>query len=308
MVLFITSDLIKKDNMALIIDGKVISAEIKEELKVKTKKLIEQKGIQPGLAVLLVGEEPASQSYVNSKEKFSQELGYKSVVLRKASDISEEEVLKIVKDWNEDPTIHGILVQLPLPKHINENKVIMSISPLKDVDGFHPESFGRLVIGLPGFVPCTPAGIMEMLKRSHIKVKGKHVVIVGRSNIVGKPIANLLYQKNPDANAVVTICHTGADDIKKYIKQADVLVAAVGVPEMIKGEDVKEGVVVIDVGINRVEDSSKPKGYRITGDVHFDSVKEKASAITPVPGGVGLMTVAMLMKNTYLSASGELFG
>ncbi|ROL61461.1 bifunctional 5,10-methylenetetrahydrofolate dehydrogenase/5,10-methenyltetrahydrofolate cyclohydrolase, partial [Bacteroidetes/Chlorobi group bacterium ChocPot_Mid] len=246
--------------------------------------------------------------YVNSKEKFSKELGYKSIVLRKSADVTEEEVLKIVRDWNNDPTIHGILVQLPLPKHINENKVIMSISPLKDVDGFHPESFGRLVIGLPGFVPCTPAGIMEMLKRSDIKVKGKHVVVVGRSNIVGKPIANLLYQKNPDANAVVTICHTGADDIKKYIREADVLVAAVGVPEMIKGEDVKDGVVVIDVGINRVDDLSKSKGYRITGDVHFDSVKEKASAITPVPGGVGLMTVAMLMKNTYLSASGELFG
>jgi methylenetetrahydrofolate dehydrogenase (NADP+)/methenyltetrahydrofolate cyclohydrolase len=294
--------------MAFIIDGKVISAEIKEELKVKTKKLIEERGIQPGLAVLLVGEDPASQSYVNSKEKFSKELGYKSFVLRKSADVTEEEVLKIVRDWNNDPTIHGILVQLPLPKHINENKVIMSISPLKDVDGFHPESFGRLVIGLPGFVPCTPAGIMEMLKRSDIKVKGKHVVVVGRSNIVGKPIANLLYQKNPDANAVVTICHTGADDIKKYIREADVLVAAVGVPEMIKGEDVKDGVVVIDVGINRVDDLSKSKGYRITGDVHFDSVKEKASAITPVPGGVGLMTVAMLMKNTYLSASGELFG
>lgn len=294
--------------MAFIIDGKVISAEIKGELKVKTKKLIEEKGIQPGLAVLLVGEDPASQSYVNSKEKFSQELGFKSIVLRKSADISEEEVLRIVSEWNNDPSIHGILVQLPLPKHINENKVIMSISPMKDVDGFHPESFGRLVIGLPGFVPCTPAGIMEMLKRSNIKVKGKHVVVVGRSNIVGKPIANLLYQKNPDANAVVTICHTGADDIKKYIKEADVLVAAVGVPEMIKGEDVKEGVIVIDVGINRVEDPSKPKGYRLTGDVHFESVKEKASAITPVPGGVGLMTVAMLMKNTYLSASGELFG
>ncbi|MFH1050142.1 MAG: bifunctional methylenetetrahydrofolate dehydrogenase/methenyltetrahydrofolate cyclohydrolase FolD [bacterium] len=294
--------------MAFIIDGKIISAEIKEELKVKTQKLIEEKGIHPGLAVLLVGEDPASQSYVNSKEKSCQELGFKSVVLRKSADISEEEVLKVVNEWNNDITIHGILVQLPLPKHINESKVIMTISPMKDVDGFHPESFGRLVIGLPGFVPCTPAGIMEMLKRSNIKVKGKHVVVVGRSNIVGKPIANLLYQKNPDANAVVTICHTGADDIMKYVRQADVLVAAVGVPELIKAEDVKEGVVVIDVGINRVEDASKPKGYRLTGDVDFNSVKEKASAITPVPGGVGLMTVAMLMKNTYLSASGELFG
>lgn len=294
--------------MTLIIDGKTISAEIKAELKEKTKKLFDEKGIQPGLAVLLVGENPASQSYVNSKEKACLELGYKSVVIRKNADISESEVLQIVNDWNNDPTIHGILVQLPLPKHINESKVILSISPLKDVDGFHPESFGRLVIGLPGFVSCTPAGIMELLKRSKIQLKGKHVVVVGRSNIVGKPIANLLYQKNPDANAVVTICHTGADDIKKYTRQADVLIAAVGAPGFIKAEDVKEGVVIIDVGINRVDDPSKPKGYRLTGDVDFENVKDKCSAITPVPGGVGLMTIAMLMSNTYKSASGELFG
>jgi methylenetetrahydrofolate dehydrogenase (NADP+) / methenyltetrahydrofolate cyclohydrolase len=291
--------------MALIIDGKTISAEIKEELKIKTKRLFEERGIQPGLAVLLVGEDPASQSYVNSKEKACLELGYKSIVLRKNADTTESEVLQIVKEWNDDPTIHGILVQLPLPKHIDESKVILAISPMKDVDGFHPESFGRLVIGLPGFVSCTPAGIMELLKRTKIELKGKHVVVVGRSNIVGKPIANLLYQKNPDANAVVTICHTGAKDISYYTKQADVLIAAVGVPGLIKADDVKEGVVVIDVGVNRVEDTTKPRGYRLTGDVDFDSVKEKAYAITPVPGGVGLMTIAMLMSNTYKSASGE---
>ncbi|MFC2130744.1 bifunctional methylenetetrahydrofolate dehydrogenase/methenyltetrahydrofolate cyclohydrolase FolD [Bacteroidota bacterium] len=293
--------------MTKIIDGKAIAAEIRAELKEKTEILNKNENIQPGLAVLLVGEDPASNVYVNMKEKACLEIGYKSIVLRKSADITEEEVLKIVNDWNNDPSVHGILVQLPLPRHINENKVILSISPMKDVDGFHPESFGRLLIGLPGFVSCTPAGIMELLKRTEINMKGKHVVVVGRSNIVGKPVANLLYQKNPDANAVVTICHTGADDITKYTKQADVLIAAVGVPELIKAEDVKEGVVVIDVGMNRVEDSTKTKGYRLTGDVDFNNVKEKAFAITPVPGGVGPMTIAMLLVNTFKSASGELF-
>lgn len=291
--------------MAQIIDGKLISVQIKEELKEKTKKLINNKGITPGLALLLVGDNPASKSYVGSKEKSCAELGFKSIVERLPDDISEDVILDFINKWNSDPTIHGILVQLPLPKHINEAKVIQSISPKKDVDGFHPESFGRLVIGLPGFIPCTPAGIVELIKRYKIQTKGKHVVVVGRSNIVGKPIANLMYQKNPDANSIVTICHTAAPDLRYYTKQADILIAAVGVPGIIKADDVKDGVVVIDVGINRVEDSSLEKGYRIVGDVDFDSVKDKASAITPVPGGVGLMTVAMLMQNTYKSASGE---
>ncbi len=293
--------------MTLIIDGKAIAADIRKELKEKTEIYFGEKGIKPGLAVLQVGENPASKVYVNMKEKACLEVGFKSIVKRVPVETSEEEVLNIVNKWNNDDSIHGILVQLPLPKHIDENKVILSISPKKDVDGFHPESFGRLLIGLPGFVPCTPAGIMELLKRSNVNLKGKHVVVVGRSNIVGKPIANLLYQKNPDANAIVTICHTGADDITQYTKQADVLIAAVGVPELIKADDVKEGVVVIDVGVNRVDDDSKPKGYRLTGDVDFESVKEKASAITPVPGGVGPMTIAMLLMNTYKSATGELF-
>lgn len=293
--------------MTLIIDGKAIAADIRKELKEKTEIYFGEKGIKPGLAVLQVGENPASKVYVNMKEKACLEVGFKSIVKRVPVETSEEEVLNIVNKWNNDDSIHGILVQLPLPKHIDENKVILSISPKKDVDGFHPESFGRLLIGLPGFVPCTPAGIMELLKRSNVNLKGKHVVVVGRSNIVGKPIANLLYQKNPYANAIVTICHTGADDITQYTKQADVLIAAVGVPELIKADDVKEGVVVIDVGVNRVDDDSKPKGYRLTGDVDFESVKEKASAITPVPGGVGPMTIAMLLMNTYKSATGELF-
>ncbi|MGA2298895.1 MAG: bifunctional methylenetetrahydrofolate dehydrogenase/methenyltetrahydrofolate cyclohydrolase FolD [FCB group bacterium] len=289
--------------MTLIIDGKVISAQIKAELKEKTDKLISQKGIRPGLAVLLVGDNPASVSYVASKEKACQALGFKSVVKRVPAETREEEVLNTVHEWNIDPTIHGILVQMPLPQHIDESKVILSVLPNKDVDGFHPENFGRLVIGLPGFVSCTPAGIMELLIRYNIQTSGKHVVVLGRSNIVGKPIANLLYQKNPHANAIVTICHTGADDITYYTKQADILIAAMGVPLLIKKEHVKEGSVIIDVGINRVEDKSKEKGYKLVGDVDYESVFDKVSAITPVPGGVGLMTIAMLLSNTYKSAA-----
>ena len=281
--------------MTLIIDGKKISSEIKEE-----------KGIIPGLALLLVGEDPASKIYVSSKEKSCAMVGFNSTIKRLPESSTEEEVLAIVNEWNEDDSIHGILVQLPLPKHIDEQKVIMAISPNKDVDGFHPESFGRLVIGLPGFVSCTPAGIMELLKRSNIETKGKHTVVLGRSNIVGKPIANLLYQKRPDANSIVTICHTGTDDIKYYTKQADILIAAVGVPEIIKADYVKDGAVIIDVGINRVEDSTRERGYRLVGDVDYKDVFEKVSAITPVPGGVGPMTIAMLLSNTFKSASGEI--
>ncbi len=290
--------------MAKIIDGKLISAQIKAELKEKTAKLLEEKGIIPGLALLLIGEDPASTIYVSSKEKSCKEIGYNSIVRREPATITELEALNIIDQWNKDDKIHGILVQLPVPKHIDEQKIILAISPKKDVDGFHPESFGRLVIGMPGFVSCTPAGIMELLIRSEINLKGKHVVVVGRSNIVGKPIANLLYQKNPHANAVVTICHTGASDLRQYTKQADVLIAAVGVPEIIKADDVKDGVVIIDVGINRVDDPTKEKGYRIVGDVDYEGVFSKASAITPVPGGVGPMTIAMLLSNTFKSASG----
>ena len=260
-----------------LIDGKKIAADIRAELKIKTDKLIREKGIRPGLALLLVGSDPASKIYVNSKIKACAEIGFRSITKELPADTTEEEVLRIVKQWNEDPEVHGILVQLPLPKHIDDNNVIRAISPDKDADGFHPESMGRLVIGLPGFVSCTPAGILELLIRSNISINGKHVVVVGRSNIVGKPIANLLYQKNPHANAVVTICHTGAKDISYYTKQADVLIVAVGVPEVIKADDVKEGVVVIDVGMNRVEDATRPRGYRLTGDVDFPSVSDRKS-------------------------------
>ncbi len=292
--------------MTKIIDGKKISAEIKEEIKVKTAQLLKDKGVKPGLAVLLVGDDPASSIYVKSKAKACDALGFNSYVENWGSESTEEEVLNQVKEWNEDSNVHGILVQLPLPKHIDEEKVINAISPKKDVDGFHPENMGRLVIGMPGFVSCTPGGIVELLKRSDVDAKGKHVVVVGRSNIVGKPITNLMYQKKEFANGIVTICHSAAKDLSYYTKQADILIAAVGVPELIKGNDVKDGVVIIDVGINRVEDATREKGYKVVGDVDFESVGKKAAAITPVPGGVGPMTIAMLMHNTYLSASGEL--
>lgn len=288
-----------------LIDGKKIAAEIRADLKDKGEKLLNEKGVQPCIALLLVGDNPASKIYVRMKEKASKEIGFKSIILNKPEEITEEEVLKIVDDWNNDPSIHGILVQLPLPKQIDEQKVITSILPSKDVDGFHPENMGRLVLGLHGFLPCTPAGIVELIDRSIDSTKGKHVVVVGRSNIVGKPIANLMYQKNR-ANAIVTICHTGTDDIAKYTRQADILIAAMGVPEAIKADQVKDGVTVIDVGMNRVDDPGSEKGYRLCGDVDFDRVKEKAAAITPVPGGVGPMTIAMLMKNTYLSAAGKI--
>ncbi len=292
--------------MPVIIDGKLVSNQIKNELKEKTLKLFNERNIIPGLALLLVGDDPASKIYVSSKEKACAEIGYKSVVKRVPAETREFDVLKQIDEWNQDATIHGILVQSPLPPHIDSNKVIMRIRPDKDVDGFHPENMGRLIIGLPGFLSCTPAGIMELLKRYEINTQGKHAVVLGRSNIVGKPIANLLYQKNKNANSIVTICHTGTKDFGYFTKQADILIAAMGVPELIKAEHVKEGVVIIDVGINRIEDLSNPKGYRLTGDIDFNSVYAKAKAITPVPGGVGPMTIAMLLQNTYLSATGSI--
>ncbi|MFA7627223.1 MAG: bifunctional 5,10-methylenetetrahydrofolate dehydrogenase/5,10-methenyltetrahydrofolate cyclohydrolase [Candidatus Kapaibacterium sp.] len=291
--------------MSNIIDGKSIADDIRSELKIKTGELLATKGIKPGLALLLAGNNPASEIYVNMKFKACTEIGFHSVIERLPENTSEDEVLSLINQWNESPDIHGILVQLPLPRQINEYKVLKSISPAKDVDGFHPENAGRLLSGLPGFVPCTPAGIMELFKRSNIKLRGKHAVVIGRSNIVGKPIAALMMQKTPDADAIVTVCHSAANDLSYYIKQADILVAAIGVPEMIKGDTLKEGVVVIDVGVNRINDPSAKNGSRIVGDVHFESAAKKASAITPVPRGVGPMTIAMLMSNTYDSATGK---
>ncbi|MGC8747317.1 MAG: bifunctional methylenetetrahydrofolate dehydrogenase/methenyltetrahydrofolate cyclohydrolase FolD [Candidatus Kapaibacteriota bacterium] len=292
--------------MALLIDGKVVASEILKEIKEKTDELKSKKGITPGLALLLVGDNPASKVYVNSKRKACQDLGFYSIVEHLPEDTPEELVLELIDQWNNDPQINGILVQLPLPKHISELKTTLRIKPSKDVDGFHPENFGRLVIGLPGFRPCTPAGIVELIKYYNIETTGKHAVVVGRSNIVGKPIANMLYQKAPYANAIVTICHTATKDLRQFTKLADILIVAAGKPQFITKDFVKDGVVVIDVGINRIEDPNAPKGYRLAGDVDFESVEPKSFAITPVPGGVGPMTIAMLMKNTYLSAAGEI--
>lgn len=286
----------------VIIDGKSISAAVKEEVRDQTAALKEKHGIVPGLAFLLVGDNPASQSYVRSKERACEFCGFHSTTVTLPSSTTEQEILARIGAWNIDPDIHGILVQLPLPEHVDEDRVIEAISPRKDVDGFHPINVGKLVIGQEAFLPCTPAGIQEMLIRGGIKTAGKHVVVVGRSNIVGKPIANILLQKTAGANAVVTVAHSAAEDISMYTRMADILIVATGRVNTITADMVKDGVVVIDVGINRVEDASRERGYRIVGDVDFESVRERASAITPVPGGVGPMTIAMLMRNTYRSA------
>jgi methylenetetrahydrofolate dehydrogenase (NADP+) / methenyltetrahydrofolate cyclohydrolase len=291
---------------AVLIDGKKIAADIKNEVREAAARLKQESHIVPGLGFILVGENPASQSYVRSKGKSCAELGFHSETLQLPEQTSEKELLSLIRAWNSDRKIHGILVQLPLPPHINEQRVIETIDPRKDVDGFHPTNVGRLVIGLDSFKPCTPLGIQELLKRSNIDPSGKHVVVVGRSNIVGKPIANMMFQKQPWANAVVTIAHTGAKDVSAYIKEADILIAAVGKAEMITGEMLKPGAVVIDVGINRVPDSTSKTGTRLVGDVHFASAVLVASAITPVPGGVGPMTIALLMRSTLIAAQRSL--
>lgn len=294
-----------QNNDPMILGGKQVAAAVKEKLKTRIE-VLAQKGITPGLTVVLVGEDPASQSYVRSKERQSAKLGLKSEVLRLPAETSESEVLETVARLNADSSVHGILVQLPLPKHIDSQKVIESINPDKDVDGFHPVSMGKLVLGLEGFVPCTPAGIVEMIKFYGLETKGKHLVVVGRSNIVGKPMANLMLQKREHANCTVTLCHTATPDMSEYTRQADILVVAAGVAQYVTADMVREGAVVIDVGINRVDAPETEKGYRIVGDVDYDDVAPKSSAITPVPGGVGLMTVAMLLSNTVHSAENGL--
>ncbi len=281
-----------------IIDGKKTAAEIRGELKNKVGELKENTGKVPGLVTILVGENSASKVYVNMKIKACSEIGINSKLEKLEESISEEQLLQIIDSYNKNSSFHGILVQLPLPKHIDEDKIIESINPAKDVDGFHPVSVGKLVIGKDTFKSCTPYGIMELLKRYNIETKGKHVVVVGRSNIVGKPIANMMVQKEEGANAVVTICHSAAPDLSLFTKQADILIAAVGRAHLITKEMVKDGVVVIDVGINRIDDPQSTKGYKLVGDVDFDGVAAKSSYITPVPGGVGPMTIAMLLTNT----------
>ncbi len=291
---------------AQIIDGKKISEDIKREVKERTARLKSERGIVPGLAFILVGDNPASQSYVRGKGKACQEVGFYSVTEMMPAGTSEDVLLAKVREFNDDPRIHGLLVQLPLPSQISEQKVIEAIDPRKDVDGFHPVSIGRLVAGGKGFRPCTPAGIQELLARSGNDPSGKHVVVAGRSNIVGKPVANILLQKQKWANAVVTVVHTGAKDLSVYTRMADILIAAIGKPECITGAMLKEGAVVIDVGINRVDDPAAKNGYRLVGDIHFESACKVAKAITPVPGGVGPMTIAMLLSNTLQAAEGLL--
>ncbi|HXG38982.1 MAG TPA: bifunctional methylenetetrahydrofolate dehydrogenase/methenyltetrahydrofolate cyclohydrolase FolD [Bacteroidota bacterium] len=287
---------------ASIIDGKAIAEQIKAEVKAETELLKKTRGVTPGLAFILVGENPASQVYVRMKGKACEEMGFFSITDRMPADTSEKVLFARIQELNDDPKIHGILVQLPLPKQIDETRVLELIKPSKDVDGFHPYNVGKLVIGEETLKPCTPAGIQELLIRSGNDPKGKHVVVVGRSNIVGKPVANILLQKQSGANAVVTVAHTGASDLRRYTRDADILIAAMGRAESITGDMLKEGVVVIDVGTNRVDDPSAKNGYRIVGDVHFESASKVAKAITPVPGGVGPMTIAMLMKNTLAAA------
>ena len=282
---------------ATIIDGKEIAAQIRVEAKEKSEALIAQ-GVQPCLAVVLVGNNPASKAYVGSKVRACEETKIKSLKIELAADVSQEVLLDQIDKLNNDDSVHGILVQLPLPHHINEELVTEHIDPAKDVDGFHPVNVGKLSIGLDCLAPCTPSGIPELITRSGISLSGKHAVIVGRSNIVGKPMMNILVQKGNKANCTVTCCHSGTDHLAEYTRQADILVAAIGVPEFITAGMVKEGATVIDVGINRVEDLEHSRGYRLVGDVMYDEVKEIAGAITPVPGGVGPMTVAMLMENT----------
>ncbi len=286
---------------AKIIDGKKIAADIREELKAEVAALKEQ-NIIPGLGVILVGEDPASQSYVSAKEKACKNIGIFSDDNRLSADTSEEELLKLVDQMNKDPKINGILVQLPLPKHINEAAILLAIDPDKDVDGFHPMNVGKMMVGEETFLPCTPHGVVQMLQRSGVETSGAHVVVVGRSNIVGKPVANMLLQKKDGANATVTLCHTRTKDLSYHTRQADIIIAASGWPNTVTAEMVKDGAVVIDVGVNRVEDASRERGYRLVGDVDFDAVKEKASFITPVPGGVGPMTITMLLFNTVNSA------
>lgn len=286
---------------ATIISGKKVSKEIKEELKIKVEAL-KAKGIIPGLAAVWVGEDPASATYVRSKAKACEKIGIYSEVIRRPADITAEELTGIIKDLNGRNDIDGILVQSPLPKHIDEQAMTLLIDPKKDVDGFHPFNVGMTLIGQPTFQSCTPYGVMELMRRYEIDPAGKEVVILGRSNIVGKPMGAMLVQKAKGANATVTTAHSRTADIPVICRRADILIAAIGQSEFVKDDWIKEGAVVIDVGINRVEDTSKEKGYRLCGDVDFVECEKKASFITPVPGGVGPMTIAMLLTNTVKSA------
>jgi methylenetetrahydrofolate dehydrogenase (NADP+) / methenyltetrahydrofolate cyclohydrolase len=288
--------------MAKLIDGRAIAEKVYVDLRREIAGL-KEKGITPGLAVILVGDNPASRAYVRSKDKMCRELGLHSVKLELPASTTQTDLLGRVEKLNADPGIHGILVQSPPPAHIDEAAIVRALDPRKDVDGFHPENVAKLVLDDPsGFVPCTPLGVQRLLIESKININGAHVVVLGRSMVVGKPLAFLLMQKNEEANATVTVVHSRSRDLAKITCSADIIVAAIGRAEFVKAEHVREGVVVIDVGINRVEDTATERGYRLVGDVAFDSVSKKARSITPVPGGVGPMTIAMLMSNTVKAA------
>ena len=281
-----------------VLDGKALSKTIKEELKAEVDAIRTAAGKIPHLAAVLVGEDPASEVYVRNKVRSCEEVGFRSSLIRRPADITQEELLSVVEQLNGDPDVDGFIVQLPLPDHLDEDAINLAIHPGKDVDGFTPVNVGRMTLGLEAYLPATPNGIMVMLERYGIETSGKEVVVLGRSNIVGTPMTILLSRKSNPGNATVTLCHSRTKDLAEHCRRADILIAAIGIPEMVTADMVKEGAVVIDVGINRVEDSSRKRGYRLAGDVDYDAVKDKVSAITPVPGGVGPMTIVSLMMNT----------
>lgn len=288
-----------------LLDGLALSKTIKSEIKQLVAERIEQGYKRPHLAAVLIGENGASVTYVNAKVKSCEEVGFDSTLVQLKEDCSEEEVLNTIRSLNENDTVDGYIIQLPLPKHINEKKVLMAVAPSKDVDGFHPESVGKMMLNLPTFLPATPMGIITLLERNNIQTSGKHAVVLGRSHIVGLPVSILLQRNHPFGNCTVTLCHSKTKNVEEICQSADIIIAAIGQPEFLKGSMVKEGAVVIDVGITRVVDASKKNGFRLLGDVAFDEVAPKCSFITPVPGGVGPMTIVSLMQNTLLAAEGK---
>jgi methylenetetrahydrofolate dehydrogenase (NADP+) / methenyltetrahydrofolate cyclohydrolase len=290
-----------------ILDGKLLSENIKSELASEVDAIRLRGGKIPHLAAVLIGDNPASEVYVGNKVRSCEQVGFRSTLIRRNADISQGDLLKIVQDLNQDPEIDGFIVQLPLPKHINEEKITLAIDPKKDVDGFHPVNFGRMAQGMPAFLPATPFGIMEMLRRNNIETAGKHCVVVGRSNIVGTPISILLSRKNYPGDCTVTLTHSRTKNLADEVRRADIIVAAIGIPNFVKGDWVKEGAVVIDVGINRVVDTTKKSGFRLAGDVDYAAVAPKCSFITPVPGGVGAMTVTALLMNTMKANQKEIY-
>ena len=293
--------------MSKIINGKQLAKDIKAEIAEEVKQLLADGGKKPHLAAVLVGEDPASQVYVRNKVRSCEQVGFNSTLIRQPADISEADLLKIVDDLNTNVDIDGFIVQLPLPKHIDEQKITLAIDPKKDVDGFHPVNFGRMAQGLPAYLPATPFGIVQMLERNNIETSGKNVVILGRSNIVGTPISILLSRKAKVGNATVTLCHSRTKNLADFTRRADIIVAAIGIADFLKADMVKKGVVVIDVGINRVDDETTKRGYRLKGDVDYENVAPLSSYITPVPGGVGPMTVTSLLMNTLRASRGEVY-